>query len=82
MKDDQAESPKCVWDHCLELEEYVHSCTSNYIYMTAGQVPETIMTGSTANISHIALSLAGTTGLCFMSTNPLTLVTSLSWGIT
>jgi hypothetical protein len=47
-------SPKCLWDHCLELEEYFHYCTSNDIYMTAGQVPETIMTGNTANISHIA----------------------------
>ncbi len=47
-------SPKCLWDHCFELEAYVRSCTSNDIYMTAGQVPETIMTGNTANISHIA----------------------------
>ena len=46
--------PKCLWDHCLELEAYVCSCTSNDIYMTAGQVPETIMTGNIANISHIA----------------------------
>jgi hypothetical protein len=29
-------SPKCFWDHCLELEAYVQSCTSNYIYMIAG----------------------------------------------
>jgi hypothetical protein len=47
-------SPKFLWDHCLELEAYVCSCTSNDIYMTAGQVPETIMTGNTADISHIA----------------------------
>ncbi len=48
-------SPKCLWDHCLELEAYVRSCTSNDIYMTAaGQVPETIMTGNTTDISHIA----------------------------
>ncbi len=47
-------SPKCLWDHCLELEAYVCSCTSNDISMTAGQVPETIMTGNTADISHIA----------------------------
>ncbi len=44
-----------MWDHCLELEAYVGSCTSNYVYMTAGQVPETIMTGNTADISHIAV---------------------------
>ena len=47
-------SPKLSWDHCLELEALVHSCTSKDIYMTAGQVPETIMTGSTTNMSHIA----------------------------
>jgi hypothetical protein len=47
-------SPKCLWDHCLELEVYVRSCTSNDIYMTAGQAPETIMTGNIADISHIA----------------------------
>jgi hypothetical protein len=29
-------SPECLWDHCLELEAYVCSCTSNDIYMTAG----------------------------------------------
>jgi hypothetical protein len=47
-------SPKCLWDFCLELEAYVCSCTNNDIYMTAEQVPETIMTGNTTNISHIA----------------------------
>jgi hypothetical protein len=47
-------SPKCLWDHCLELEAYVRSCTSNDIYVTAGQVPETIMTGNTTDVSHIA----------------------------
>jgi hypothetical protein len=46
-------SPKPLWDHCLELEALVRSCTCNDIYMTPGQVPETIMTGSTADISHI-----------------------------
>jgi hypothetical protein len=49
-------SPKYLWGHCLELEAYVHSCTSNDIYMTAGQVPETIMTGITTDISRIAES--------------------------
>jgi hypothetical protein len=34
-------SPKPLWDHSLR------SCTCNDIYMTAGQVRETIMTGST-----------------------------------
>ena len=46
--------PKPLCDHSLELEALVRSCTSNDIYTTAGQVPETLMTGDTANISHIA----------------------------
>ncbi len=46
-------SPKVLWDHCIELEALVRSNTSNDIYMTNGEVPETIMTGSTADISHI-----------------------------
>jgi hypothetical protein len=47
-------SPKSLWNHCLELKVYVCSRTSNDIYITAGQMPETIMTGNTADISHIA----------------------------
>ncbi len=46
-------SPKSLWDHCLELEAYVHYCTSNDIYMAAGQVPETIMTGKKTGINHV-----------------------------
>ena len=38
----------------LYIATPIRSCTSNDIYMTAGQVPETIMTGNTADISHIA----------------------------
>jgi hypothetical protein len=47
-------SPKSLWDRPLKLEACVHFCTSNDIYMTASQVPETIMTGNTADICHIA----------------------------
>jgi hypothetical protein len=46
-------SPRVHWDHCIELEALICSSTSNYIYMTNGKVPETIMTRSTADISHI-----------------------------
>jgi hypothetical protein len=46
-------SPRVLWDHCIELEALICSSTSNSMYMTNGEVPETIMTGSTANISHI-----------------------------
>ena len=46
-------SPRVLWDHCIELEALILSLTSKSVYMTNGEVPETIMTGSTAKISHI-----------------------------
>ncbi len=46
-------SPRVLWDHCIELEALIRSLTSNSVYMTNDEVLETIMTGSTANISHI-----------------------------
>jgi hypothetical protein len=50
-------SPKTLRDHCIELEACIRSCTVNDIYETNGETngetPETIMTGSTADISHI-----------------------------
>ena len=46
-------SPRVLWDHCIELEALICSSTCNNIYMTNGKVPETILTGSTADISHI-----------------------------
>ena len=46
-------APKALWDHCLELEALIRSHTVNGIYEAGGQVPETIMMGGTANISHI-----------------------------
>ena len=46
-------SPRVLWDHCIELEALNCSSISNNVYMTNGEVPETIMTGSTANINHI-----------------------------
>ena len=50
---------KALLDHCLVLQAAIRSCTSNNIYMTNGQVPKTIMTGSTTDISHIALVQLG-----------------------
>jgi hypothetical protein len=45
--------PRVLWDHCIELEVLIHSLTCNNVYMTNGEVPETIMTGSTPDTSHI-----------------------------
>ena len=46
-------SLKRLWDHGTILQALICSCTTNSIYMTAGQAPETIMTGNTADISQI-----------------------------
>jgi hypothetical protein len=46
-------SPRRLCDHCIKLEAFTHLLASNDIRMTNGKVPETIMTGSTANKSHI-----------------------------
>jgi ribosomal protein L31E len=47
----KANSPALLWDHCLELEGYIRSCTALDIYELHGQVPETILSGQTADIS-------------------------------
>jgi hypothetical protein len=46
-------APKCLWDHCIELEGLIHSHTANDIYATGREAPETIMKGGTADISQI-----------------------------
>ena len=40
------------WDDCLELESYTMSNTACGIYKLDGEVPETIMSGETSNISQ------------------------------
>ena len=44
-------APKHLWDHCLEREEYIRSHTANDIFSLNGQVPETVVSGETADIS-------------------------------
>ena len=46
-------SPKPFWDHCLELEGGIRTHTALDIYGLVGQVPETIMTGETGDISNL-----------------------------
>ncbi len=53
--------PKVLWDHFLELQALICSHAVSSRILTNGQVPETIMTGETANISAI-VNLHGTTG--------------------
>ena len=45
-------SPKRLWDDCLKLESYIRSKTAHGIYKFDGEVPETIMSSETSNISQ------------------------------
>jgi hypothetical protein len=47
----RAASPKVFWDDCIEREAYVRSLTALNFYSLQGQVPETIMSGQTGDIS-------------------------------
>jgi hypothetical protein len=46
--------PKRLWDDCIELEQYVQSNTWNEHFANGGKVPETIVSGETADISTFA----------------------------
>ena len=48
----KTKSPKRLWDDCLELEAYIRSNTAHDIFMLNGEVPETIMSGETSDISQ------------------------------
>ena len=50
----KAKSPKKLWDHALELESYIRSNTAVTHPELDGQVPETIMSSQTADISPFA----------------------------
>ena len=45
--------PKPLWDHCIELEALTRSHTALDIYGLEGQIPETVMSGQTGDISHL-----------------------------
>ena len=46
-------SPKVLWDHCIELMALIRSHTAHTAYELQGEVPETIMTRQTADITNI-----------------------------
>jgi len=46
-------SPKALWDNCLELGSYIRSNTAHDIFALNGQVPETMVSGETVDISKI-----------------------------
>ena len=43
---------KHLWDNCLELEDYIWSNTAHNIYKLDGEVPKTIMSSKSSEISH------------------------------
>ena len=44
--------PKRLWDDCLEFESHIRSNTVNSVYKLNGEVPETVMSGQTSDISQ------------------------------
>ena len=47
----RTQTPSKLWDHCLELEGYICSHTAINSFELQGQVPETVFSGQTADIS-------------------------------
>ena len=50
----RSKCPKRLWDDCLERECYIRSNTAHNIYSLAGEVPETMVSGETSDISQFA----------------------------
>ena len=50
----RSQCPKSLWDDCIERESYIRSLTALDIYSLSGQVPETVVSGETADISPFA----------------------------
>ena len=46
-------APKRLWDDCMELRGLIRSHTALDIWQLQGQVPQTLMTGQTADISQL-----------------------------
>ena len=44
---------KFMWDHSLELEALIRSNTALDYHIINGKVPDLLMTGQAADISHI-----------------------------
>ena len=46
-------TPECLWDLSVVYAAHVHTFTYHNIPMLKGEVPHTVMTGDTADISHL-----------------------------
>ena len=49
----EKQSPKKLWDHCIELESFIQSHTAHDIWQLRGEVPQTKMLGQTADTSQL-----------------------------
>jgi hypothetical protein len=49
----KAQTPKRLWDYCIELQAKIQSNTAHDITTLGGQTPETLMGGETADILDI-----------------------------
>jgi hypothetical protein len=49
-----SKAPKPLWDGCLELESFIRSHTAHDIFGLKGEVPETVVSDKTADISEFA----------------------------
>jgi len=49
----KTQSPKRLWDYCIELQAKIWSNTAHDIPTLGGQTPKTVMRGETANISAL-----------------------------
>ena len=49
----RAGAPKPLWADCIKLEAYIQSNTAWDIYQLQGEMPQTVMSGETADISQV-----------------------------
>ena len=49
-----SKAPKPLWDDCLELESFIRSHTAHDIFGLKGEVPKSVVSGETDDISEFA----------------------------
>jgi hypothetical protein len=61
------QSPRVLWDYCVELASKVPSDMPNSVHKLDGESPETVIFGETARPYHTSVSTVGMIGSCSMS---------------
>ena len=46
-------APRVIWDHCFELQAEIRLHTALDMFALSGDVPGTVLTGDTSDISHL-----------------------------